>query len=284
MKKLGRQGIDPGVISEESNLLSAIWQKTPATKRGGQTEFGERFKVGSQSAVGQFLRGEIPLNLKAARGFSEGLQCSIADFSPRLAAEIEALTQGTGITRPAIVVSAGAPNHKAERPTRPGLLRGVGDAFRDALKGYGTLKIRQPIYDGGTADLTLTNAQGRCLLAIDCKTYDLAERAAPNLPALTGKLWMMRHGLYGQDAVNLPMFLVFLLENASVTQDANETEQELHRTASYLQQNALLNGFTIMRVHDMEDGQTELHDLPKTAETLQHLLEVVKHTAANLKH
>jgi hypothetical protein len=283
MKKIGRQGIDPLVVAEEAQQLSAIWHRTPVTSRGGQAEFGEKFKVGSQSAVGQFLRGEIPINMKAARGFAAGLQCNIGDFSPRLAAEIEALAQGTGIARPAMVVAAGPPSQWAERPTRPGLLRGVGNAFDDALKGYGKLKSRQPIYDGVKADLTLTNAQGQCMLAIECKSYDLAERTAPNLATLTGKLWMMRHGLFGQDATNLPIFLVFLLENASTIQDANETEQELHRTAVLLQENALLNGFTIMRVHDKDDGQTELHDLPKTPQTLQHLIENVKQTATNLK-
>lgn len=68
----------------ESKLLAQLW----ATRsHPSQAEFGETYGIGNQSAVGQFLRGDTPLSLKAARGFAEGLGCSIADFSPRLANE-----------------------------------------------------------------------------------------------------------------------------------------------------------------------------------------------------
>lgn len=66
----------------ESRQLRAIWD---STSHPGQAEFGEMYDVGNQSAVGQFLRGETPLSLKAAAGFAQGLSCKIADFSPRLA-------------------------------------------------------------------------------------------------------------------------------------------------------------------------------------------------------
>lgn len=76
----------------EAERLRAIWRDTPHLN---QTEFGEQFEIGNQSAVGQFLRGVTPLSLKAARGFAKGLDCQIGDFSPRLAAEIDALTPHT---------------------------------------------------------------------------------------------------------------------------------------------------------------------------------------------
>lgn len=68
---------------EESQRLRAIWEA--AIDRPNQTVFGEMYGVGNQSAVGQFLRGETPLSLKAAIGFAKGLRCEIEDFSPRLA-------------------------------------------------------------------------------------------------------------------------------------------------------------------------------------------------------
>lgn len=93
-QKLGRR---PAKVTDEhkaeAKRLKEIWQSAP---RQTQDEFGERFDVGNQSAVGQFLNGRVPLSLKAAVGFARGLGVSVADFSPRLAAEIERLHQALG--------------------------------------------------------------------------------------------------------------------------------------------------------------------------------------------
>lgn len=78
---------------EESRRLKAIWDRTP--NRPSQVVFGERYGIGSQAAVTLFLHGRTPLSLKAAKGFAAGLGCQIGDFSPRLAAEIDALTPHT---------------------------------------------------------------------------------------------------------------------------------------------------------------------------------------------
>ena len=69
---------------EESARLKKLWDER---SHPGQAEFGELYEIGNQSAVGQFLRGQTPLSLKAARGFAQGLGCKIEDFSPRLAAK-----------------------------------------------------------------------------------------------------------------------------------------------------------------------------------------------------
>lgn len=65
----------------EARRLREIWDATP---HESQAEFGEKYGIGNQSSVGQFLLGRVPLSLKAAAGFAKGLQCEIADFSPRL--------------------------------------------------------------------------------------------------------------------------------------------------------------------------------------------------------
>lgn len=69
----------------ECRALREIWEKA-GTNRLTQVEFGEKFNIGSQAAVGHFLRGTSAISLKAAKGFAAGLGCQIADFSPRLAA------------------------------------------------------------------------------------------------------------------------------------------------------------------------------------------------------
>lgn len=67
--------------------------------------FGEQFEIGNQSAVGQFLRGEAALSLKAAKGFALGLGCPISAFSKRLAAEVES---ASAVNRPALTRASDA--------------------------------------------------------------------------------------------------------------------------------------------------------------------------------
>ncbi|WP_395026572.1 helix-turn-helix transcriptional regulator [Comamonas odontotermitis] len=91
------------VTAQEAMRLRALWN---STEHPGQAVFGEEFDIGSQSAVGQFLRGLRPLSLKAAIGFARGLKCSIEDFSPRLAstaaqAAAVGLPQGSSSGSPA---------------------------------------------------------------------------------------------------------------------------------------------------------------------------------------
>lgn len=68
---------------QEAARLRSLWDAREV--KLSQAEFGDKHKIGNQSAVGQFLRGGVPLSLNAAKGFAEGLKCQIDDFSPRLA-------------------------------------------------------------------------------------------------------------------------------------------------------------------------------------------------------
>lgn len=72
----------------EAARLTELWE---TRIHETQQLFGERYGIGGQSAVGQFLRGEVPLSMKAARGFATGLKCQISEFSPRLAREASTL-------------------------------------------------------------------------------------------------------------------------------------------------------------------------------------------------
>ncbi len=81
----------------EAELLLALWNNTIEERRARglhtQSAFGAEYDIGNQAAVGFFLHGRTALSKKAARGFARGLGCSIADFSPRLAREIDELAQ-----------------------------------------------------------------------------------------------------------------------------------------------------------------------------------------------
>lgn len=70
---------------QECRALRRIWDSA-GPQRLTQVEFGEKYNIGSQAAVGHFLRGTSAISLKAAKGFAAGLGCRISDFSHRLAA------------------------------------------------------------------------------------------------------------------------------------------------------------------------------------------------------
>ena len=100
---------------EEARLLRHIWTST--LDKPNQAVFGERFDVGSQSAVTQFLNGKSALSLKAAQGFARGLQCDIAKFSPRLAGIAQGIADSVNInTEPANVEEALPLNRKRTYP------------------------------------------------------------------------------------------------------------------------------------------------------------------------
>ncbi len=86
----------------EADALKALWQayRDEMTRKGvpyeSQEEFGLKYDIGNQSAVGFFLNGKAALSMKAARGFARGLGCQIGDFSPRLEAEAATLLQVAG--------------------------------------------------------------------------------------------------------------------------------------------------------------------------------------------
>jgi hypothetical protein len=88
-ERAGRQGKVTPVHLAEAKRLREIWDRTKQQRTaqgyGSQEAFGQAFEIGNQSAVGFFLNGKTALSFKAASGFARGLECRIADFSPRLA-------------------------------------------------------------------------------------------------------------------------------------------------------------------------------------------------------
>lgn len=91
-KKIIRTPLTAEHIAESKRLKHLF----NATKHGlSQAEFGEKYEIGSQGAVWQYLNARAALNFKAATGFAAGLKCQIADFSPRLAGEIEGMAKHT---------------------------------------------------------------------------------------------------------------------------------------------------------------------------------------------
>lgn len=81
--------IEPIHIEEAARLLR-LFNARPAPKLS-QAKFGEKYEIGSQGVVWQYLNARIPLNVEQAVRFAKGLNCSVSDFSPRLAAELAEL-------------------------------------------------------------------------------------------------------------------------------------------------------------------------------------------------
>lgn len=118
----------------EAQRLNSLWSRS--RRKLSQAEFGEQFKIGNQSAVGQFLRGDVPLSLNAAIGFADGLGCGIDEFSPRLSrlaaiAGVYATARGTSplLPRDLTSLSRDELNHVL-------LLRQLSHADRASLKAF----------------------------------------------------------------------------------------------------------------------------------------------------
>lgn len=74
----------------EANRLSAAWESYKRANKGAsQGWLGEVSGIGSQSAVGQYLRGILPLNLEALLSICKQINADPQKISPRLTASIE---------------------------------------------------------------------------------------------------------------------------------------------------------------------------------------------------
>lgn len=78
----GRDSVGAG------HRLETLWEeRRPAGM--SQDAFGARYGIGTQGMVSQYILGRRPLNIEAAVKFAEGLDCTVADISPDLAAWIK---------------------------------------------------------------------------------------------------------------------------------------------------------------------------------------------------
>lgn len=91
------------VAAQESSLLRKFWEAAEVG-RPSQQEFGEKYGIGGQSAVGNFLHGRSLLSMKAGLGFSRGLGVPLASFSPRLALEAMGIASVTS-SEPVVISS-----------------------------------------------------------------------------------------------------------------------------------------------------------------------------------
>lgn len=70
----------------DAQRLKALFDKR--VPKMSQLTFANAFDLGSQGNVGHYLNGRSPLNLTAAIKFANGLNVSIADFSPIIAKKV----------------------------------------------------------------------------------------------------------------------------------------------------------------------------------------------------
>jgi phage repressor protein C with HTH and peptisase S24 domain len=84
------KSVEPEMISREAAALRALFNAKQRELGLSQQAFGETYDIGTQGAVWQYLHGRSTLNLAAALKFARGLNVRVSDFSPRLAAELDA--------------------------------------------------------------------------------------------------------------------------------------------------------------------------------------------------
>lgn len=95
-KNEGPKPLEQWQIEDSARLKELFNGKKP---RVSQMKFGELYEIGTQGMVWQYLNadpGGRPLNIKAAEAFARGLGVKIEDFSPTLAAQINAASHIAG--------------------------------------------------------------------------------------------------------------------------------------------------------------------------------------------
>jgi hypothetical protein len=92
------------------------WQieRTNAGEPASQDDLAEHLGFG-QSATSQYLNGSIPLNPKAALKFAALLMCEVSEFSPAVAASINAMVAASK-PLPAVNAALSAPTKKHPWP------------------------------------------------------------------------------------------------------------------------------------------------------------------------
>lgn len=79
---------------EDAARLKKIFEKWQAQRKESKVAASQEAATDAlaldfnQSSISQYVNGGIPLNQKAAVKFARGLGCTIAEFSPSIAAEI----------------------------------------------------------------------------------------------------------------------------------------------------------------------------------------------------
>lgn len=84
LRDMAKRPREPHELQEAKALSRLFKERAGCT----QAEFGERWGIGGQAMVWQYMSGHTPLNLKVAIKFARGLHCTIQDFSPSLAAQV----------------------------------------------------------------------------------------------------------------------------------------------------------------------------------------------------
>ncbi|CAB5220223.1 HTH_XRE domain containing protein [uncultured Caudovirales phage] len=68
---------------QDTQRLQAVWDTVAMTRKITQKEASVAFGFKNQSAISQYLKGRIPLNMQTAAKFSQYLQVPLTEISPR---------------------------------------------------------------------------------------------------------------------------------------------------------------------------------------------------------
>jgi hypothetical protein len=82
------EGIPQAIKDEEGRLLGNLWKRLAKRSQG---EFAAKVLNSTQGNFSHYVGGRRPITLEVAEAIAAELQCQIREFSPRLAAEKEAI-------------------------------------------------------------------------------------------------------------------------------------------------------------------------------------------------
>lgn len=165
--------------NEDAARLKALFEARTeliGKKLISQADFGEKYGIGSQGMVSQYLQARRPLNVDAAVAFAKGLGVSIEQFSPQLASFIQHAAGYVASARDpaevgAVMADARHVNTSGEPQHDVVPIKRVSLTLQAGIMGFETSQMFE---DGGTLDLPArwveeNDLVPHCLMAINVK-------------------------------------------------------------------------------------------------------------------
>lgn len=94
---------------QEGKLLSAVFEMQSKVLNFTQDSFAKDYGLGTQGHVSQYMTGKTQLGLLTAVRFSNGMLCTVRQFNPRLADELDRL---------GLIQRSDLRGHRIDQPTQ----------------------------------------------------------------------------------------------------------------------------------------------------------------------
>ena len=176
---------------EESALLKKLFAERATVS---QEKFGLEYEIGTQGMVSQYLLARSPLNLSSALKFAKGLNCEIAEFSPRLAEELRGVAiydqkalPGTADRSGLDKLAQTAKKRVAELDSHVSAIKAISEKYERLLASFGAMVENQGLEE------SIEEIEQKLHKKIDALTvnevYWFMDRLHKRLDETRGEIW-----------------------------------------------------------------------------------------------